>query len=161
MTGSSFKSLFRSIWNIFDFCFKSNRLTFFLQDSISMITTVIIACHPHQYTTHVTHVSTPPSPPKLAHHPRQLVNHATHASTLPTQTRHLHHPRWHVTHNSTRTMVKSTPFLKLLYANIYHFAKQSFRNILNICLCLYHFGAIEINQLKTSEQLYWFYTMNS
>ena len=46
MTGSSFKSLFGSIWNIFDFCFKSNCLTFFLQDSISVITTVIIACHP-------------------------------------------------------------------------------------------------------------------
>ena len=46
MTGSSFKSLFGSIWNIFDFCFKSNCLTFFLQDSISIITTVIKACHP-------------------------------------------------------------------------------------------------------------------
>ena len=113
---------------------------------------------PHQYNNCANHVRMPPTPPTLhmqAPYPRK---HTTHTSTLPTQAHHLSHPRMHPTH-VTHATTNSIPFLKLL-SNIYHFVKPSFQNILNICLYLYYFGAIEINQLKISEQLYRFYNMN-
>ena len=88
-SGSSFESLFRSIWNIFSFL---NTKLFFLQDSISILKiTIIIACNPRYHTTHpthATHASTPPIPPTLARHPCKHATHVIHNSTPPTQARH-------------------------------------------------------------------------
>ena len=85
-SGFSFKSLSRSIWNIFNFFSKVNIQYFFLRDSISVITiTIIIACQPCQYATE-THY--PPHPC----HPRQSPTHARTPATLPTLC-HTRHPR--------------------------------------------------------------------
>ena len=93
-SGSSFESLFRSIWNIFSFL---KTLHFFLQDSISILRiTTIIACNQRYHTTHpthATHASTTLIPPTLACHPRKHAAHVTHASTPPTQARHPRHTR--------------------------------------------------------------------
>ena len=105
-SGSSFESLFRSIWNIFSFL---STYHFFLQDSISILR---IACNPHYHTTHpahATHASTPPIPPTLAPHPRKHATHVTHASIPPMPHTLARHPHKYVTRASTN----STPFLKL------------------------------------------------
>ena len=74
-SGFSFKSLFRSIWNIFLFLF---------QDTTSILTiAIIIVCHSIQYATHE---NTPPIP---------------HARTLPTQVRDPRYSPQHANHGST------------------------------------------------------------
>ena len=79
-SGSSFESLFRSIWNIF------------LQDSISILRiTIIIACNPRYHTTHPTHANTPLTPPTLTRHLRKHATHTTHASTPPALARIARH----------------------------------------------------------------------
>ena len=93
-SGFSFKSLSRSIWNIFNFFSKVNIQYFFLRDSISVITiTIIIACQPCQYATHGNALPTPPMPPTLVPHPRKDTSHVAHTMphTPPTLERITHH----------------------------------------------------------------------
>ena len=93
-SGFSFKSLSRSIWNIFNFFSKVNIQYFFLRDSISVITiTIIIACQPCQYATHGNALPTPPMPPTLVPHLRKDTSHVAHTMphTPPTLERITHH----------------------------------------------------------------------
>ena len=122
-SGSSLKSLFISIWNIFFHFYDIQH--FLLQDSILeiTITTMLptLATHPHKYVTHLihaTHASTLPIPATLAYYALKDATHADLSSTLPTQarrltlTRHLYHPQKHVIH-TTHASTNSTTFLKL------------------------------------------------
>ena len=93
-SGSSFKSLFRSIWNIF-FCFcKSQQFRFSSSgqycskdNNNNNIMQPMLGIHPpHQYYT------------------RQQATHATHASALHTQARNLSNSCQHATHTSTSPM---------------------------------------------------------
>ena len=77
-SGSSFKSLFRSIWKIFFIFVKVNTLHFLLQGSISLTTiATIVTCNQRQESTHpinATHASMSPTLPTLARYPHK---HAT------------------------------------------------------------------------------------
>ena len=110
---SSFKSLFRSAWKFFHFCFKSKHSTFFSSGQYfnnnndnNNSSSLTLACHPRQPSQHATHST---HNTRLSRHPRQYATHATHARTSPTQARDLCYPHKHATHASTN----STPFLKL------------------------------------------------
>ena len=64
---------------------------FYLDDSISMITTaIIIACHTCKHALHLTHATHASTRHTLARH---LSKHTTLASTLPTKARYPRHPR--------------------------------------------------------------------
>ena len=123
--GSSFKSLFNSILNIFYFCFKSKHSTFFYSgqyfnsnsnNNNSMPHT--LARQPPHPRYHTTHTNTPLTPPVLQTLARQPPEHATHtnhtthatsASTLPTPTRLVHQTRKHAIHqHTTHTIHTST-----------------------------------------------------
>ena len=114
-SGSSFKSLFKS--NFLIFVSKVNIQHFFLQDSITIIITMIIACRSRQHVTHTSML------PKLVPHPHHSRQHATHTSMLPTEAHHSRHSRQHTTHGRssptqashhvTHVSKNSTPFLKL------------------------------------------------
>ena len=91
-SGSSFKSLFKSIWNIFFIFVKVSNLHFLLQGSISVATiTTIITCNQCQESTHptnTTHASRPPTPPTLARY-TQARNLSNSCYMPPTQAHHL------------------------------------------------------------------------
>ena len=109
-SGSSFKSLFRSAWKFFHFCFKSKHSTFFSSGQYFniIIMTITIARHSRQHATHAsqvsmphippttqgyhtTHASTQPTPRMLERHPHKYATYATHTSTPPTLARIANH----------------------------------------------------------------------
>ena len=118
--GSSFKSLFKSIWDIFFiFVSKKNIQHFSLQDSISIVTaTIIITCHPRQRATHPTYPSTQTTQTRYPPHPCYKSQDVIHANMVPTLTtpttpptlaRSPRQPRQHASHASTPSKLARHP----------------------------------------------------
>ena len=108
-SGSSFKSLFKSFWNIVPSLFQNQTLKIFssgyyFNNNNNNNMPPTLERHSHYSRKHTTHpysrqhvtltthanqhafrASTPPTPTTLAYHPRKYATHATQASTLPTQ----------------------------------------------------------------------------